>query len=154
MTTFQWLVVFGIIAIIIWWLMKKPQQTPKKDGKEIIGTYEGWMITWMQQTNLYPNVRGENAMMLVYGRADVYSDGYLESNPESYRMTYQQEGEMIRRYNPHYDDSLLARYKEKQGGMPVRFVDGTQRYMSQLFGVRKGHIETPKSLAKMQKSTG
>lgn len=155
MNALQWLLVFGIIGFLIWlWLRKKPTQEAKKKAPHVIGTYEGWMVTWMGLTSLYPEVRGENAMMLVYGRADIYSNGYIESIPDTYRLTYQQEGEIFRRFNPHYDNMLLSMYKQKQGGRPVQFADGTQTYMSQMFGYRSGYLDAPKSIARLPKSVG
>lgn len=157
MTTTQWLILIAVIIIIIiilWLLMRKKEKDAKARKPEIIGTYEGWMVTWAKTTQLYPDVRGENAMVLLYGRADVYSDGFLESIPDSFRLTYKQEGEIIRRFNPYYDQNLLASYRVKNDGNPVRFADGTQRYLAQIFGVRKGYVQPNRHMMQGRKHVG
>jgi len=157
MTTNQWIFIFIVIIIILillWLRTKKEAEVKKKKPQEIIGTYEGWMITWAKTTHLYPEVRGENAMLLLYGRADVYADGFMESIPDSYRLTYKQEGEIIRRFNPYYDQQLLAAYRVKNNGQSVKFCDGTQRYLAQIFGVRKGYVTPNKHMIQSRKNVG
>ena len=152
-----WTIITAIaIFLFIWWLLqtKEASKVPKKQGKQIIGTYVGWMVTWMSGYSTYENVRGENAMRLVFGRADIYEDGYIESNPESFRMTYRRGStDMQVRFNPFYDMYLLDEYAEKQGGKEVPMVDGTEQYVNlNLMGVRRQRKKVPQNLTRLPRT--
>lgn len=150
-----WSIVLSIVIMIILWLLfREPTVSKKKKKKpQIIGTYIGWMVTWMPNYNVFAEVRGENAMRLAYGRADIYSDGYMESIPESFRMTYYIGGsETQRRFNPFYDGWMLKEYARKQG-KEVPFADGTDLYIrNNITGVRVGRLNPPNTVRKLQRT--
>ena len=146
MTGLQWLLIIGGVAFLIWlWLRSRLKaKMPAQKGKEIVRMYEGFMVTWMPLHNQFASVRGENAMRVVYGRAYIYDDGYMESIPETFRMIYRLEGaHMQRRFDPYDDWMLLKRYQRVQGGREVPFVDGTETYMANLMGQHSAHVPTP-----------
>lgn len=152
-----WAIILAIaIFLFILWLLldKAAEEAKKKAGKRIIGTYVGYMVTWMSAFSTYENVRGENAMRVVYGRADIYNDGYMESNPESFRMTYRMGATDVQiRFNPFYDMYILKDFARKQGGKEVPFVDGTEQYLNlNLFGVRSQFKQAPKNLTRLPRT--
>ena len=154
----QWklwaIVVAVIILLFLYWILQSMDEIAYDKGdKRIIGTYVGYMVTWMTQFSTYENVRGENAMRVVYGRADIYNDGYYESIPESFRMTYRMGATDIQlRFNPYYDMHMLDDLARKQGKR-VPFADGTEQYLNlNVMGVRNQYKQAPKNLTRIPRT--
>jgi len=145
------LLIGGVIAFLLylWWRMKKDKKAPVQKKRTIISQYKGWMVTWMSNHDMFKDVRGHNAMRIVFGIANVYNDGYVESIPDTFFMTYHvSDGDgMQRKFNPFYDQMLLRMYQAEQGGVPVKFADGTDEYIAFLFGGGRGVGEKPQEIA-------
>lgn len=133
MTWFEWFLLLIIVLLLIILLLRRALKR-KKPKRAVIGMYEGWLVTWLARSDAFAEVRGENRMRLIYGRAYIYNDGYYESIPETYRLTYRVAGEVQRRFDPFDDWPMIRRYQDKQDGRAIPFCDGTETFMQIMFG--------------------
>jgi len=138
-------IVLGIILYYLW-KRKKPEKPPVKKKRRVVAKYEGWLVTWMPNYDSFPDVKGHHAMRLVYGIANMYNDGYIESVPDSFFMTYYQTDGIQRKFNPFHDQLLIRMYEAEQGKRVV-FADGTEDYIAMLFGAGYGDRERPQAIA-------
>lgn len=135
---FDWflilLIIGGLIYILLvrkWFLKGMDEERRGKGGEDQPNRIRGWMITFIDTIGDFPNVPYHKNLQIIYGEANVYPNGKIESIPSTFDLIYY-ENEAPRKLNPFISQSaeLIDEYGKRNEHGEIIWADGTDRYQN------------------------